>query len=291
MRPKEFAALVSLLEDPDQEVYKSISSKLVDEGVPLVPLLEQAWENANNPLLQERIEDIIHGIQFNLAKNNLAGWMAGGCIDLLSGIVYVAQYQYPDIEYEVIDNFIDKVKQKVWMELNESLTALEKVKVLNHIFFDSYGFAGNADNFFAPQNHFINKLIETKRGGPVLLSLFYSLVAQRLGLPIYPVSLPRNFLVAYRNRYAHTVSGNEVEHNILFYVNPFNNGSVLGRKDIEQFLEQNKIPAKDEYFSPCANCMCVSQLLGSLLISYQKVGEDNKLDDIRRFLDVLRADS
>jgi regulator of sirC expression with transglutaminase-like and TPR domain len=287
MRPNEFAALVSLLEDPDQEVYKTISSKLVGEGVPLVPLLEKAWEVSSSEILQSRVEDILHKIQFNNTKSSLIDWVATGCNDLLTGIVCVAQYQYPDIEYEVIDSYINKLKQKVWMELNESLTALEKVKVLNHILFGSCGFSGNADNFFAPQNHFINQLIETKKGGPVLISIFYSLISQRLGLPIYPVSLPRNFLVAYKNRYGHTGSGGEVEQSVLFYVNPFNQGSVLGRKDIEQFLAQNDIPPKEEYFLPCTNSNAVSQLLGSLLISYQKLGTKEKVNDIRTFLDVV----
>ncbi|MDX9769287.1 MAG: transglutaminase-like domain-containing protein [Tenuifilaceae bacterium] len=287
MRPKEFAALVSLLEDPDQEVYKSISNKLVTEGIPLVPLLEQAWEVSDSDILQSRVEDILHKIQLNTAKRNLTDWVATGCADLLAGAVYVAQYQYPDIEYEVVESYIDKLKQKVWMELNESLTALEKVKVLNHILFASCGFAGNADNFFAPQNHFINQLIETKKGGPVLISIFYSLVAQRLGLPIYPVSLPRNFLVAYKNRYGHTAGGGEVEQSILFYINPFNQGSVLARKDIEQFLSQNKIPPKEEYFLPCTNCSAISQLLGSLLLSFQKLGQTSKIDDLKLLLDIL----
>ena len=287
MRPKEFAALVSLLEDPDQEVYKTISSKLVSEGVPLVPLLEQAWEVSKSEILQSRVEDILHKIQFNNARSNLADWVATGCSDLLAGIVYVAQYQFPDIEYEVIESYIQKLKQKVWHELNESLTALEKVKVLNHIFYGSYGFSGNADNFFAPQNHFINHLIETKKGGPVLISIFYSLVAQSLGLPIYPVSLPRNFLVAYNNRYGHTAGGGEVKQAILFYINPFNQGSVLARKDIEQFLSQNKITPKEEYFLPCTNRTAVSQLLGSLLMSFHKLGQPNKADDVKVLLDIL----
>lgn len=286
MRPKEFAALVALLEDPDQEVYRSISAKLVGEGKDLIPLLEKAWEHSANPVLQTRVEDILHQIQFSNAKRNLLDWVTTGCSDLLAGTVFVAQYQYPDIEFEVVDNFIDKIKQKVWNELNESLTPLEKVKVLNHILFGVCGYSGNAENFFAPQNHFINQLIETKKAGPVLISIFYTLIGQRLGLPIYPVSLPRNFLVAYKDRYQ-IVSTAECNSSVQFYVNPFNQGVVLGHKEIEQFLSQNDIPSKPEFFTPCTNRAAISQLVSSLLISYQKVGQTSKVDDIKSLLDVL----
>lgn len=285
MRPKEFASLVSLLEDPDNEIFQAISHKLIEEGLTIVPLLEKAWEASSSELLQGRVEDIIHKIQFKNTKKGLISWVESGYNDLLEGALNVAKYQYPDIEYEVIDNQINKIKKKVWLELNESLTALEKVKVLNHILFGVYGFSGNTTNFFAPQNHYINQLIETKKGGPVIISIFYTLIAQRLGLPIYGVSLPRNYLLAYKDRY---VGENDSDNqSILFYINPFNHGSVLGRKEIEQFLANNSIEPKNEYFVPCSNKTTISQLIGSLMISYQKIGNTSKIEDLKVFLDIL----
>ncbi|MDD2549887.1 MAG: transglutaminase-like domain-containing protein [Bacteroidales bacterium] len=287
MKPSEFAALVALLDDPDAEVYNTISNKLVDEGGQLVPLLENTWERTDDKLLKSRVEDVLHRIRFKNALDGLTRWVETGCADLLEGAVYVTQYQYPDVHYSVIDNFIGKVKQKVWLELNETLSALEKIKVLNHILYDSFGFRGNVDNFFSPNNNFINQLIETKKGGPVLMSLFYSLVAQRLGMPVFCVSLPRNFLVAYQNRCHAVASGKPDGKFILFYINPFNQGAVLGHKDIEQFLLQNNIDPKDEYFLPCDNRTAILQLLGSLLIAYKKVGQNEKIDDIKAFLQAL----
>jgi regulator of sirC expression with transglutaminase-like and TPR domain len=287
MRPKEFAALISLLEDPDQEVFKTISYKLISEGLPLVSLLEKAWETSKSELLQQRIENIIHQIQVNNTKQCLMNWVDSGCKDLLEGAVCIAKYQYPDIEYDVIDSHIDKIKKKVWLELNESLTALEKVKVLNHILFGVCGFSGNTTNFFAPQNHFINHLIESKKGGPVSMSIFYSLVAQRLGLPIFGVSLPRNFLLAYKDRYHSSNQSVQPGQGVLFYINPFNQGAVLGKKEIDAFLVQNNITPKNEYFSPCSNRTTITQLIGSLMISYQKIGDNNKIDDLKLFLDLL----
>ncbi|HCY01392.1 MAG TPA: hypothetical protein DG754_14745 [Bacteroidales bacterium] len=287
MRPKEFAALMALLEDPDVEVYNPISRKLIIEGLPLVPLLEKAWENSTNELLQVRIEDILHQIQLLNAKQNILDWAESGATNLLEGALYIAKYQFPDLEYEVIDSHINKIKQKVWLEFNESLTALEKVKVLNHILYGVCGFAGNIDNFFDPKNHYINTLIETKKGGPVLMSIFYSIVAQRLGMPVFGVSLPKNFLLAYEDRYGQSTEDKNEQRSVLFYINPFNRGAVLGKKEIEQFLTQNSIDHKDEYFKPCSNTTTISQLIASLMLSYQKVGNTNIVDDLRMLLDIV----
>ncbi len=287
MRPKEFAALIALLEDPDAEVFSSISNKLITEGLPLVPLLEKAWEQSSNGLLQERIEEILHQIQLQNAKENLSVWLESGATNLLEGALNVAKYQFPDLEYEVIDSHINKIKQKIWLELNESLTALEKVKVINHILFGVYKFSGNTENFFEPNNHYINSLIDTKKGGPVILSILYSVLAQRLGMPVFGVSLPKNFLLAYEDRYHQSAGDKGNDRSVLFYVNPFNRGTVLGKKEIEQFLEQNGIEHKKEYFYPCSNRTTISQLIASLMLSYQKIGNMRKVNDYRVLLDIV----
>ena len=52
-------AMIRLLDDPDTEIYDHISSELVAIGREVVPMLEEAWSGAFDPLLQERIENII----------------------------------------------------------------------------------------------------------------------------------------------------------------------------------------------------------------------------------------
>lgn len=289
MKPSEFVALVALLEDPDYEVFNTISNKLIAEGLPLVPLLERAWENSTNDLLQSRLEDILHQIQYGNAQNLFKTWLHSGTSNLLEGALCIAKYQFPDLEYEVIDSHIDKLKQKVWLEFNESLTALEKIKVLNHVFYTVCGFRGNTDNFFDPYNHYINSVVESRKGGPVTLAILYAVIAQRLGLPVHGVSLPKNFLLAYEDKYSRREEEGQTQSNVLFYINPFTGGTILGRKEIEQFLTQNKIEQKEEYFIPCSNRTTISQLLGSLMIAYQKTGNNNAVSDLKGLLDIATS--
>jgi regulator of sirC expression with transglutaminase-like and TPR domain len=149
-----------------------------------------------------------------------------------------------------------------------------------------HGFTGNTTNFFAPQNHFINQVIETKKGGPVALAICYSVIAQKLGLPIFGVSLPKNYLLAYKDRYQTLTSTGSSPETILFYINPFNRGAVISRKEIEHFLSQNNIEAKEEYFRPCSNRTTISQLLASLMIAYQKIGNSEKVSQLQTLLDI-----
>ena len=53
------------------------------------------------------------------------------------------RYQYPELQEEMIQRQLDKMRKDAWLEMNDDLTAMEQVKVLNKIFFDIHGFSGN----------------------------------------------------------------------------------------------------------------------------------------------------
>lgn len=286
MDSKELNALIALIDDPDSEVFNAISAKIIAQGSSVVSLLERTWESSANELVQRRIESLIHSIQLNITMDCLSKWVETGASDLLEGAFYLSLYQYPDIQFSKIEKTIDTIRKDVWLELNDNLTALEKVKILNHIIYDLHGFTSNTTNFFAPQNQFINQVIETKKGGPITLAILYSSIAQRLGLPIYPVNLPKNFILAYKDRFKSTTSDNPKD-SILFYINPFNKGSVLGRREIEHFLNQQSAEQRDEYFLPCSNKTTMSQLITSLSYSYEKTGSKDKVNDLSLIMRIL----
>ena len=60
---REINALIKLLYDNDQEVFRNVHDKLMSLGVEVIPTLEEAWTLDLNPTTHERLEDIIHQIQ------------------------------------------------------------------------------------------------------------------------------------------------------------------------------------------------------------------------------------
>ncbi|RLD82131.1 MAG: hypothetical protein DRJ15_02375, partial [Bacteroidetes bacterium] len=70
----ELKALISLLDEPDGEVYEQIKNKIHAHGIESIPVLESAWEASFDPILQERIEDIIHMIQLDDLYAELSSW-------------------------------------------------------------------------------------------------------------------------------------------------------------------------------------------------------------------------
>ena len=281
MTKKEIIALIDLLDDPDENVFQEIRSRLIKEGLSVVQALEGAWINNYDALRQKRIENIVHRIQFNNIDSKLNEWARLGANSIYTGALLVAKYQYPELDEEEVRSIIDKIKNDVWLELNDNLTGLEKVKVLNHILFKEYGFVGNKEDYHNPKNSFINKVIESKKGNPLTLSIIYLILAQELEIPISGVNLPEHFVLAYTDKYGVlSPDENKEMHGVLFYINPFSNGQVFGKKDIIDFLKQLNIEPEDRYFQPCSNIQMIIRMMNNLKFAYKKLGKEEKADEM-----------
>jgi len=286
MKEKELQALIHLLEDPDEEVFSAVKEQIMLMGEEIIPALEHAWENTFNNTLQSRIENLIHDIQMDRVRQELRIWAETGGTDLLAGTMLISRYQYPDLDEEQVRKQIDLIKRDVWLEINGNLTAFEKVKVINHILFDVYQFSGNTTSYHAPQNSYINNVLESKKGNPLLLSIIYSVIAQGLNIPIYGVNLPEHFILAYRDEFTLQKEG-EAEP-ILFYINPFSRGAVFSKREIDIFLKQLKLEANPIFYESCPNTAIISRQLRNLIHSYEKLGYPNKVEELTSLLEILQ---
>ncbi|MGI4727305.1 MAG: transglutaminase family protein, partial [Janthinobacterium lividum] len=164
LNPTEINSLVKLLDDPDQEIFKHVHGKLFSYGAEVISHLEAAFESAFDPLLQERIAELVHEIQFSNLKNDLKLWCQSGAFDLLRGALILNKYQYPDLDEQKIINEIEAIKRDIWLQLLYESSAVEKIKLMNHVFYNIYGFSGNTANHNDPQNSYLSQVIEMKRG-------------------------------------------------------------------------------------------------------------------------------
>lgn len=276
----ELEALISLLEDPDNLVFDNVSNRLIELGEAVVSPLEKRWEITLKPELQTRIENIIRKIQFNTLKRELDSWRTDGGINLLYGAFLVARFHYPDLEFDLLNGKIEKIRKDIWLELNNELTALEKVKVINYFLYEIYKFDKSLKKAHAPHLYMVNHVMDTYRGSPVMLGLIYAEIARRLNLPIYGVNLPRNFVLCYYDPEYY-----EDPNNILFYINPSDKGSVLGLRELQHFLKHIRIEENELYFTPCSGIDLIERLIINLQFAYEKSGQHEKAQSLKSLLD------
>jgi regulator of sirC expression with transglutaminase-like and TPR domain len=284
MSLKEVIALITLLDDPDEDIFTQVRDRFVTLGPQAIPHLETAWENSFDAIMQKRIEAIIHTIQFEALQKAFSMWASDESEDLLKGILLVARYQYADLDEAKIRKQLQQIRQDVWLELNEDLTALERVRILNHILFEVHQFSGNITNYHAPQNSFLNTVLESKKGNPLMLSVIYMIICKELSIPVYGINLPQHFVLAYVNDYANLIdaSNKTLSNNILFYINPFSKGLIFHQKDIDQFLKQLNLEPESKYYLPCSNTEIVKRCISNLVFSYEKLGYPEKVEELKK---------
>ena len=281
------SALINLLDDPDEMVFTQVSQELLSFGDQVVKQLEDAWENSFNEILQLRIISIIHQIQFQEVKNKLTDWKNGEEKSLLEAAIILAHYQYSDLDEAGIKNTVENLYKQCWLEINPDYTALEKVGVLNKVFFEINGFDGNRKNYYSPINSYINNVLDTKRGNPISISILYLELAERLKLPIYGVNLPEHFIVSYLVlplQYLDTVD----QESILFYIDPFNKGYLFQYEDIADYLAKLKIEMQDKFYLPCDKLTVVNRLINNLIYGYSKNGQLGKVEELKILKNCLK---
>lgn len=283
---EEIQALIRLLDDPDENIYGHIRQELKSFGEDIIPNLESHWENNRlGDLFQLRIQGLIHEIQYGTLEEDLVTWWKKDKPDLLEGVTLISRYKYPSLELEELNQQITKFTQEIWLEINDYLTAFEKVKLINHFIYDIHEFAGNVEGFHDYQNSILKDVLQNKKGNPLSLSILYILIGRQLDLPIYGVNLPRHFVVAFLDPYQLTTPLEDSP--VLFYINPFSKGEVFGPGELKEFLEKIDLEEKEEYFKPCNSKQILKRLLNNLMYSYTKSGEIEKSEEIKRITDLL----
>jgi len=284
--PNQLSALINLLDEPDDKTFDIIREKIFAFGEQAVPSLEMAWENSFDGIVQGRIEWIIHRIQQEGFRHQLIDWMKFGSSDLLKGFLLISRSHYPDLNPEEITVAIEQMKMDAWLELNDNLTALENVKVMNHIFYDMHKFEGNRINLYAPTNQYINTVLETRKGSPLTLGIIYLILAQRLNLPIQGVNLPQHFILAYTTELYHSSAGTA---DVLFYINPFNKGAVFTRREIDLFIRQMQMKPESSFFSPCTNVDIILRLVSNMILTYTQLGTPEKVEELNALLNLMKG--
>ena len=134
---KEISALFHLIDDPDEEVYSTVSTKIISLGKGIIPNLENLWETTNSEDVQERIETIIHKLHFRDLTEDFISWKNSGC-ELLAGALLTARYHYPEMQETQAKQEIEKLRRNIWLELNSYLTPLEQINVITSILYNYY---------------------------------------------------------------------------------------------------------------------------------------------------------
>jgi regulator of sirC expression with transglutaminase-like and TPR domain len=268
---KEISALLTLIDDPDEEVFGVVSNKIVDYGKNIIPNLEHLWETTPEEGTQERIELLIHRLHYTDLTEDFRQWSISGHHDLMLGALLAAKFQYPDLTTAPALQEIEKIRRNIWLELNNYLTPLEQIKIVTGILYNYYGLKGGETAYTDINDFLLHKTIETKRGNQNSNGILYLLLCELLDIPVKAINIPKQFVIAYfKPGYSDEKLEKPLEK-IEFFIDPAN-GQVFTHNDVENYFKRISVPPTASYFRPVSN----KYIIQTLLEQMSKCFDDDK---------------
>jgi regulator of sirC expression with transglutaminase-like and TPR domain len=126
--------------------------------------------------------------------------------------------------------------------------------------FGTLGLHGDAETYDDPENSFLHRVLERRRGLPITLSIITIEVGRRIGLDLVGVGMPGHFLVQDRGAPDR-------------FLDPFIGGQVLARDDcVERFhrLFGRTAAFTDDYLRPTPAIDIVTRVLANLRATYSR---------------------
>jgi len=262
---KEITALFHLIDDPDEEVFNSVTDRIVSFGNAILPNLEDLWEKTPDENLQERIAQIIHKLQFRDLVEEFMAWKNGPA-DLLQGAMLLCKYAHPEANQITTLQEIEKMRRNIWLELNSYLTPLEQTNVISGILYSYYKIAGNEISYDISEDFLLTKLIENKRGNAISNGILYLILSEMLDIPTKAIQIPQQFILGYFDleyKYPHPVV--QQSEKISFFIDPLN-GQVYSQKDVDNYFNRIESEPLASYYQPLDNI----KIIQHLLIEYSK---------------------
>ncbi len=286
---KSLQALISMVDEPDDGVYSSLKTQLLSYKEDAIPPLKEAWMAATDLLVVSRLGELLDEINFRLIYNETEAWVSSGEKILTKAMFLINKLGDNRFNEDACQDKIALLFKDAWLEMNENLTALEKIKVLNHIFFSIHKYNSNPATNDGVEDFFINKLMNTKEGNASSMGILYLSIAQYLKLPVFGVNLPGHLILAYvDDRFKLKDLDSYKREDVLFYINPFNGGAVFTESEIELYIKQVKLTEKEHYFLPADNRLIIERYIIELQKAYIREDDNTMSDKLKQLLKLFK---
>ena len=116
-------------------------------------------------------------------------------LPLMEAAVAVGQDDDPEMDPQSVLFELDELGQRLARRVPADAVPLQRLRMLNRFFFDDLGFAGNVNDYHDPDNSYIHRVLQTRRGIPITLALLYAEFAAHVRLNTHGVGFPGHFLV------------------------------------------------------------------------------------------------
>ena len=184
----------------------------------------------------------------------------------------IARLEYPDLNAQHAIGELDRYALGIAERAQDLSDGERFVETANAYLFGEVGLRGNDEDYYNPDNSFLNRVIETKLGIPITLSVIYIEVARRLAKPVTGIGLPGHFLIRYD------------DGDYATFIDPYHGGVLLDEEGCCRLAQAESL--EPEYLAPVDKRSIAMRMINNLRQIYF-----SRRDSFRaiRLLDLLIA--
>ena len=203
-------------------------------------------------------------------------------IDLAHGALLIAKAAYPELDETVYLGHLDRIASRVKRDMTTDPDVIDIITRINLILFDEEKFRGNRDDYYDPDNSFLNRVLDRKTGIPITLCLIYIEVAGRIGLDVRGIGLPGHFIISLYH-----ADGN-------IFIDPFNRGEIRTVDDCLEIVRTytSRTTAPDlHWLQPIGKKEFLARMLRNLKLIYARQENDVMLFRMLHWILILQPDA
>lgn len=276
----EIESLLYLMDDPDPVVQTGVQERFRQLGEDAVPLLDQFRISSSDTEEKDTINEIIHSLTIGTLHEDFSLLLDEGLDSsrqLEKAVLLLSRFGNPTLRTEEYKRKMDAFARQVYSDIAYEPNEVKKMRILTRFIFNDLGFRGDDKDYHNPDNAYIDRVIDRRKGLPISLSLFVLFLARRLDLPFYGVNMPIHFMLMYRS---------DVEE---ILIDPFDNGKVVTYDQCHHFLKKNGIDPRPSHFQRASEYEILARTIRNLMHSYVKAEKESRVQDLQKLLRTLEA--
>lgn len=226
---EEIRSLVHLMSDTDPVVWEAVAKRITSMGREELRVMKMIIDTEFSDTENELLERILEDGEAGKTEKELNDYLADEDPPLSRGVCLVTKLADKNFEETAFYSNLTLMSQEISSEMSDSMTAVERVELFNHILFKRMGFVYSAAGEKPElKNTLVSGVMELRRANYISIALIYFMVAREVGLPVYPLWAQKGFFPVYIG------PGNKM----LFYLNMAYNFEILTREAIRDFISE-----------------------------------------------------
>ncbi|MAT38545.1 MAG: hypothetical protein CL946_02950 [Ectothiorhodospiraceae bacterium] len=256
---KEIDALFRLIDDPQPVVQNAVLDRLYEYGEDAIPVLYDFVET-NEGENRERVNDFVRQTRIRLATARMAEVFEkpDSLVDLEYGVSIISKFGHPEVDTDVLSTRLDEMANDISVLAGSRSTPFERFMRMRSYLFSELGYVGNREDYYNPDNSYLNKVLDYRKGIPISLSVLMMLLGKRLQVPLQGIGMPMHFLLQYD------------DGTRMFYIDPFTSGMIITSEQCETMLASSGIKLTPDMLSPVSNRDILERMWRNLYLAYQQ---------------------